>query len=403
MEGHVPMPAVPPDSTGVEVSVVIPCLNEERTVGVCVRKARESLDAQGVKWEVIVCDNGSTDRSIETATHEGAQVVIESRHGYGNAYMTGLNKARGRYIVMGDSDDTYDFTEIPRFLAILRQGYDFVTGTRFGARAIEGMPFLHRYFGNPMLTRILNYLFRTGFSDVYCGMRAFTREAYQRIAPLSPGMEFNLELAINARKAGLRCHEIPIQLHERATPAKLRTLRDGWRSLRFILLYSPNSLFLVPSLGCIFLAAMAFTLAFLLPLLRGPDPWVQLEASGSLLAIVGNQIFQFWLVAKTCSLSERFERENPVSQRLAQVFSLERGLVAGAGLLLLGLAISGWLVLNWIMAGFASQYSRWGYLALTLTAIGAQVICGSFFLSLLTVKREREEASTTHGCRPPQH
>ncbi len=229
------------------VSVVMPCLDEEEAIGACIEKIQRTFAAAGLSGEVVVCDNGSTDRSVAIAEELGARVVHQPARGYGNAYLKGFASARGRYLVMGDADDTYDFTMIPQFLAALRdEGCDFVTGSRYLGGGDRHITALHRWFGNPALTRTLNTLFGTRYTDVYCGFRAFSREAYERIRPVSPGMEFNLELAINAGLARLKTREIPIVLAPRKGESKLRTFRDGWRSLRMMLLYSPNKLFFVP-------------------------------------------------------------------------------------------------------------------------------------------------------------
>lgn len=241
-----------------EVSVVMPCLNEEAAVGICVDKIKAVFREHKINGEVLVVDNGSTDRSVEIAKRHGARVVHEAKQGYGRAYLKGFQEARGKYLVMGDADDTYDFTLIPNFLESLRSGAsDFVTGSRYLVdRKQRGMPLLHRFVGNPMLTRLLNQLFGSDYSDVYCGFRAFTKEAYSKIRPLSPGMEFNLELAINAHLADLRKKEIPIELGPRLGESKLRTFRDGWRSLRMMLLYCPNKAFLLPGSTLAFLGML---------------------------------------------------------------------------------------------------------------------------------------------------
>lgn len=371
----------------------MPCLNEVRTVGACVRTARLAIEAAGVTGEVVVCDNGSTDGSVEAAEREGARVILERRQGYGSAYMTGLAEAKGIYIIIADSDGTYDLTEIPRFLAVLRSGYDFVSGTRRAGGYIEAMPLLHRYLGNPGLTALLNALFGTSFSDVYCGMRGFTREAYARIAPLSPGMEFNLELAINARKAGLRCAEVPIHLRPRLAPSKLRTLHDGWRSLRFMLLYAPNWLFLAPALTCLGLAAFAFGLTLSSISFGRLDASVQIQAVGSVLAILGSQILYFWLISRTYSLSERFESQRGPAGVLVRWFTVERGVLTGLAILLVGLGTSCWLVTQWVRGRFMPQHSRLGYLALTLMALGGQAIFGAFFLGLVTTRAQRDSSA----------
>ena len=229
------------------VSVVMPCLNEEKAIGACIQTIQRTFAGAGIDGEIVVCDNGSTDASVSIAERMGARVVHQPLRGYGNAYLKGFASARGRYLVMGDADDTYDFTMIPEFVGALDGGgYQFVTGSRYLGGGDAHITALHRYFGNPALTRILNVLFGTRYTDVYCGYRAFSRETYETIRPVSPGMEFNLELAINACLAGLRVKEIPIVLAPRKGESKLRTFRDGWRSLRMMLLYSPNKLFLAP-------------------------------------------------------------------------------------------------------------------------------------------------------------
>ena len=232
------------------VSVVLPCLNEEAAIGACLQKILATFVQAQLHGEIIVCDNGSTDRSVAIAESMGVRVVHQPERGYGNAYLKGFASAKGTYLVMGDADDTYDFTMIPTFIEKLRAGHDFVTGSRYLEGGHATIPFLHRCFGNPLLTTILNVLFKTKYTDVYCGFRAFSRRAYDLIQPVSPGMEFNLELAINAGLAGLKTTEVPIHLHERKGESKLRTFRDGWRSLRMMLVYCPNKVFFVPGFLC---------------------------------------------------------------------------------------------------------------------------------------------------------
>ena len=218
--------------TGPLVSVVMPCLDEQEAIGACIEKIQRTLDTAGIDGEIVVCDNGSTDDSVAIAERMNARVVHEPNRGYGNAYLTGFAATRGRYLVMGDADDTYDFTLIPEFLSKLtNEGFDFVTGSRYLGGGERHISLLHRVFGNPALTRLLNLLFGCHYTDVYCGFRAFSRRAYDQIRPVSQGMEFNLELAINAQLAGLKIVEVPIELGPRKGESKLRTLRDGWRSL----------------------------------------------------------------------------------------------------------------------------------------------------------------------------
>ena len=215
------------------VSVVMPCLNEEEGIGFCIEQIRKVFKDNGIDGEIVICDNGSTDNSVKIANKYGARVVHEHIRGYGRAYLKGFANANGEYLFMVDADGTYDLNELPRFLTkLIDEKYDFVTGSRYlGGFEYRSMPFLHRYIGNPVLTAILNCLFMAGYTDVFCGFRGFSRKSYESIKPASPGMEFNLELAINARLANLRIAEIPIFLHRRLGISKLRAFRDGWRSL----------------------------------------------------------------------------------------------------------------------------------------------------------------------------
>ena len=220
----------------IEVSVVMPCLNEQATIGACIEKAHRTLKNLCISGEIVVADNGSTDNSVAIAQSLGAQVVHQPCRGYGAAYQTGIAAAQGKSIVIGDSDDTYDFSELNRFILPLRQGYDLVMGSRFKGEIRPGaMPWLHRYVGNPFLTGMLNLLFKAGVSDAHCGMRAFTREAYEQMKLKTPGMEFASEMVIKAVQAGLRIAEVPITYYPRKGESKLHSFRDGWRHLRFML------------------------------------------------------------------------------------------------------------------------------------------------------------------------
>ena len=227
-----------------EVSVVMPCLNEEETLGTCIEKAQRTMDALGIVGEVIIADNGSTDASVEIAEQLGACVVHQSTRGYGAAYLAGFAAAQGKYIVMGDSDDTYNFTDLERFLTPLHDGYDFVIGNRFKGKILPGaMPWPNRYIGNPILSGMLRILFGTSISDSHCGMRAFTQEAYQRMKLKTTGMEFASEMVIKALQENLKILEIPITYHPRAGDSKLNAVRDAWRHIVFMLKYklTPNT------------------------------------------------------------------------------------------------------------------------------------------------------------------
>src|SRR4051812_18737494 len=269
-DGPKPMPTITSTaqapriaSETVDVSVVIPCLNESETIATCIIKARRSMERAGLLGEVIVSDNGSTDGSPELAATAGARVVHETRKGYGSAYLAGFAAARGRFIVMGDGDDTYDFDEVDRFVEPLRDGADMVMGSRLKGTIHKGaMPPLHRYVGNPVLTGILNLFYGSGVSDAHCGMRGFRRDALERLDLRMPGMEFASEMVIRASKAGLRIQEIPIEYHPRLGESKLQSFRDGWRHLRFLLVHSPTHLFLIPG-AAFFVAGLAAMLAIL--------------------------------------------------------------------------------------------------------------------------------------------
>jgi glycosyltransferase involved in cell wall biosynthesis len=373
-----------------EVSVVMPCLNEEAAIGACIEKIRRTFDQAGLDGEIVVCDNGSTDRSVAIAEAMGARVVHQPERGYGNAYLKGFDSARGRYLVMGDADDTYDFTLIPEFLKALREGGNaFVTGSRYLGGGDGNITGLHRWFGNPALTRILNALFGTRYTDVYCGFRAFSREAYERIRPVSPGMEFNLELAINAGLAGLKTAEIPIVLAPRKGESKLRTFRDGWRSLRMMLLYSPNQLFLVP--GSVLLSlGLLLHVAVLLGLVRfGGRPAAGVTAVfATVLSVVGFEILSLGLHAKTYSWSRRFDHDNRFLSGFYGRFTLETGLLAGLGLALAGLAVLATIVVEWVKSDLLPlPHPEWASFGATLTILGLSTVFSSLFISAMSMRR----------------
>jgi glycosyltransferase involved in cell wall biosynthesis len=371
------------------VSVVLPCLNEEAAIGACIQKILATFTRAQLDGEIIVCDNGSTDRSVAIAESMGVEVVHQPERGYGNAYLKGFASAKGTYLVMGDADDTYDFTMIPTFLAKLRAGHDFVTGSRYLEGGHATIPFLHRFFGNPLLTTILNVLFKTKYTDVYCGFRAFSRHAYDLIQPVSPGMEFNLELAINAGLAGLRIAEVPIHLHERKGESKLRTFRDGWRSLRMMLVYCPNKVFFIPGLLALALGLFAHFIS-LSGVIRfnGQPLGTMTGIFGTIFSVAGFQILSLGLHAKTYSWSRRFDADNRVLAVFYDWFRLETGMLLGASLLLVGGAILGLLVWEWITSGFAPlPHPEWGSFGATLVIIGGGTIFSSLFISAMSMKK----------------
>jgi glycosyltransferase involved in cell wall biosynthesis len=381
-------------SDGPLVSVVMPVLNEEEALGPCIEKIRATFASAGIDGEIVVCDNGSTDASVAIAERMGARVVHQPLRGYGNAYLKGFASARGRYLVMGDADDTYDFTMIPQFVGALEGGQQFVTGSRYLGGGDAEITALHRYFGNPALTRILNLLFGTRYTDVYCGFRAFSRETYGEIRPVSPGMEFNLELAINAGLAGLRVHEIPIVLAPRKGESKLRTFRDGWRSLRMMLLYSPNKLFLAPG-ATLLVLGLAIHLAVLLGLVRfGGRPASGVTAVfATIFSVVGFEILSLGLHAKTYSWSRRFDRDNRALAAFYGHFKLETGLLLGAGLIAGGGAILLAVIVEWLRSDLLPlPHPEWVSFAATLVIIGCSTLFSSLFISAMSISRPQDAA-----------
>ena len=371
------------------VSVVLPCLNEEAAIGACLKKILTTFALARIDGEIVVCDNGSTDRSVAIAESMGVRVVHQPDRGYGNAYLKGFASAQGTYLVMGDADDTYDFTMIPAFLDKLQEGHDFVTGSRYLEGGHATIPFLHRMFGNPLLTRILNMLFETRYTDVYCGYRAFSRRAYDLIQPVSPGMEFNLELAINAGQAGLKTAELPIQLAERKGESKLRTFRDGWRSLRMMLIYCPNKVFFLPGAVSLVLglAAHLVSLAGLVQF-NGKPLGTATGIFGTIFCVGGFQIVSLGLHAKTYSWSRRFDKNNRGLGAFYDWFRLETGLLLGGSILFIGMALLGFLVWEWVQSGFLPlSRPEWASLGATFVIIGGGTIFSSLFISAMSMKK----------------
>ncbi len=376
----------------VEISIVLPCLNEERAIGGCIDTLREIITMRGLSAEILVVDNASRDRSAEIARAHGARVVYQPERGYGNAYLKGFAEARGRYIVMADADNTYDFNEVEAFLEPLRHGYDLVMGNRFSGRMAKGaMSWSHRNIGNPALSGLLNLFFRTGVHDAHCGMRAFTKDAYRRMQLRTGGMEFASEMVINAAKAGLKIAEQPIAYYPRVGESKLHTVRDGWRHLRFMLLYSPTHLFLLP--GVLLFVLGTTVLGALLP---GPLPlfgksWdVHTMVLASVVELIGLQTVLLGLCARFFSLTEHLDGERDrVLQWMKGAFTLERGLLLGGVIFLLGFGLDGYILLKWIVVNHMGALNevRQTIFATSLIAVGVQVIFGSFFLSFLQFRK----------------
>jgi glycosyltransferase involved in cell wall biosynthesis len=369
--------------------VVIPCLDEAESIAECVRQARTALERGGLRGEVVVADNGSTDGSAGLAADAGARVVHEPRRGYGSAYRAGFAAARGRYIVMADADLTYDFADIPRFVAELEAGAEMVIGDRMDNIHPGAMPWLHRYVGNPVLTGTLNLLFRTGVNDAHCGMRALRSEAVDRLDLRTTGMEFASEMVIRASKEGLDVRQVPIEYRPRHGESKLSKFRDGWRHLRFLLVHSPTHLFVVPGAVMAGLGILVM-LAVLTDITLFGRSWeLHSMVGGALLAIVGTQVVALGLCAHAYGTYFMGERD-PWFDRMRARFRLEHGLLLGGACIVAGLVVGGVIAATWIDRGFGElAEERLAVLAAALLIVGIQIFFSSFLLSILGLRRDR--------------
>jgi glycosyltransferase involved in cell wall biosynthesis len=377
------------------VTILMPCLNEAETLAFCVRQAVTALRDNNVAGEVVVADNGSTDGSQKIATDEGARVVNVPTRGYGAALIAGIEAARGKYILMADADASYHFEHLPRFLPKLDEGYDLVMGNRFSGSIEPGaMPPLHRYLGNPVLSSIGRIFFRIPVRDFHCGLRAFRRDPILALNLRTTGMEFASEMVVKSSLAGLRMTEVPTTLSPdgRSRPPHLRSWRDGWRHLRFLLLFSPRWLFLIPGVVTFFVGVLLS-----LWLIPGPQTvgrWtfdVDTLTYALGLVLIGAHISIFAVSARVFGTQEGFLPPNPKFERIFNYINLEVGLLFGATLLLVGLGILGYALHIWHGAGFGNL-SPQRMLRLTLPSatcfmLGVEAIFGSFFLSLLGMNR----------------
>jgi glycosyltransferase involved in cell wall biosynthesis len=383
----------------IELTVVMPCLNEADTLATCIDKAKRALAEHGIVGEIVVADNGSTDGSQAIAERHGARVVPVADRGYGAALMGGIAAARGRYIIMGDADDSYDFGEIPRFVAKLRAGYELVQGCRLptggGAVAPGAMPVLHRWWGNPMFSAMARLWFRAPIHDIHCGMRGFTRDLAVRLKQRCSGMEFASEMIIKATFMGARIAEVPITLYPDgriAHPPHLKTFRDGWRHLRFMLLYSPRWLFLIP--GALLILAGLGAYALGMPGMRVGDVGFDVHTLlvGSLAILCGYQAILFAIFAKIFAIAEGLLPADTRIARLSRYIQLEHGVAGGAIALAAGLVLIGMAVKTWWGVSFGPlDYSRTMRVVIpgvTMSALGFQTILSSFFMSVLAMKRE---------------
>lgn len=366
-----------------EVSVVMPSLNEEGTIRRCIEKVKRVFNENHIDGEIIVADN-STDKTPEIAKSLGATVITPEKKGYGNAYLAALSYAKGDFIVIADSDGTYDLSEVPNFLAPLIKGdADFVIGNRFGGGILKNaMPLHHRYIGNPILTKILNWLFKIKISDAHCGMRAFTREAYGEMNLRTGGMEFASEMIIEAARKNLRIKEVPITYYPRIASSKLHSFSDGWRHLRFMMLYKPIPFLFVPGV-LVFLLGVLLSLTILL---RGDVETSHMHSLifGSILVIIGFQTIATGIYMKAYAAVHGLCEKEGFIKKLLDYHSLEKELILGAVLLLGGLALGIRVLHTWINAGFGSLSEiENAVIAMMLAAVGIQTIFTAIFLSVL--------------------
>jgi len=395
--------------TTLELTILMPCLNEAETLATCIRKARAYLDRSGIAGEILIADNGSSDGSREIAITEGARVVPIAQRGYGAALAGGIDDARGKYIIMGDADDSYDFANLDAFIASLRAGNQLVMGNRFAGGIAHGaMPPLHRYLGNPVLSSLGRLLFRTAIRDFHCGLRGFDRDAIRRLGLRTTGMEFASEMVVKASFADLRIAEVPTTLKKdgRSRPPHLRSWRDGWRHLRFLLIFSPRWLYLYP--GLILLGLGLFLGALLI---RGPvniSPTLQLDIHTFLIAamfiLVGVQAVTLGVISRRFAARYGFLPPSDTFGGLFQWLTLERVLVAAVILALGGLAGIAWGVGEWAKVGFGrldvSTTMRVLIVATTAMVAGMQLIFAGFLASILDVPVDEGRITTDNGKRP---
>jgi glycosyltransferase involved in cell wall biosynthesis len=382
-------------STLVELTVVMPCLNEAETLAVCIDKALAALAENNIAGEVVVADNGSTDGSQAIALEHGARVVPVPVRGYGAALNAGIQAARGKYVLMADADDSYEFAHIPRFLAELRSGSDLVMGNRFrGGIGPKAMPTLHRYLGNPVLSFLGRSFFHAPIGDFHCGMRAFSKDAYGRLGLRTKGMEFASEMVVKSSLLGQRITEVPTTLQKdgRSRPPHLKTWRDGWRHLRFLLMYSPRWLFLFP--GCTLMLVGLGLVAWLLPAERPlghMNLGVDTLAYASSAVLLGFQLVFFGVAAKVFAITEGLLPEDESFDRWFRYITLETGLLVGVLLVLMGIGIAASSVVSWSHTGYGPlppvQMMRHTLPAMLCMMLGTEICFASFFLSLLGLKR----------------
>lgn len=370
------------------VSFILPCLNEEKGIGICIDKIKKVIRELNLEAEIIVVDNGCTDKSIFIAKTKGAKVVYEPKRGYGAACLKGFSEAKGDFILMGDADDSYNFLETPKFIMALEEGYDFIIGSRIKGKTLAGsMPFLNK-IGNKILSGMVRIFFRTDLSDIHCGLRGLTKEAFSKMRLKCGGMEFASEMVFSALKENLKIKEIPITYYPRKGKSKLLKFQDAWRHIKFILLYSPSYLYFLPG-SILFIIGIIF----LLLLVKGPAEilfriWdLHLMVLSAFFSIVGFQIINFGLLVKAYGKKENIFIEDKIFEFFYEKITLERGLLTGFIIFLMGLSIDIWVLAEWISKNFGElSMTREALFGITLTILGIQIIFFSFFFALLKEK-----------------
>ena len=385
----------------LELSIVMPCLNEADTLATCIEKCNQVIAEHNLKAEVVIADNGSTDGSLDIARKLGARIIHVQAKGYGNALRGGIANAKGRYVIMGDADDSYDFLEIPKFVKKLRAGHELVQGCRLpsgGGTVLPGaMPFLHRWWGNPMFSAMVRRMFKAPIHDVYCGMRGFSRAWYQQLDLQCSGMEFATEMIIKASLFKCDIAEVPITLHpdgRESHAPHLRTFRDGWRTLRFFLVYSPTYLFQIPGVLLLLFGLLAYSLALPGAVIAGASLGPHTMLFGTLAILMGYQLIQFAIFSKTFAVEQGLMPMERQLSRYAKVFTLERSLVIGSTVFVVGMGLLLAAVNEWRLANFGpldyAHTMRVVIPGVTLAALGFQTIASSFFLGVLKLARRWE-------------
>lgn len=386
------------NETSIELSVVMPCLNEADTLEICIGKVLRIFEEHDIAGEIIIADNGSHDGSQKIAERLGARVENVRERGYGAALMGGIAAARGHFVLMGDADDSYDFLEIPKFIEKLREGHDLVQGCRLpkggGTVLPAAMPFLHRWLGNPMLSAMVRGMFRAPVTDIYCGMRGFRKDLYLRLDQRCTGMEFATEMIIKATLHGAKIAEVPITLHpdgRRAHGPHLRTFRDGWRTVRFFMMYSPRWLFLFPGLLLVLSGIVGYALALPATSTLGVSFGPHTLLVASLAFLLGYQSILFAIFTKTFAITEGLMPEDPRMARFFEMVNLEKGLVIGVGAFAAGLGLISHVAFGWREGGFGpldyESTMRWVIPGVTLAALGFQTMLSGFFVSILGMGR----------------